>query len=159
MQHFGSRSSERILSAFWSIDCRQWASTDFRNRGKKANKVEAAERGFLNHPVRKVVCIAGAADRGDEWDAGDGDLIAISPANAEGFRFQLGCEKPCFRQRKSVINSAMLTTATGLAANCLTRLEQNQRSNHQSRNGVCPCNVPNCMDCKTDESDDGEIGA
>jgi len=36
----------------------------------------------LNHPVRKVVCIAGAADRGDEWDAGDGDLIAISPANA-----------------------------------------------------------------------------
>jgi hypothetical protein len=36
-------------------DCSQWASTDFRNRGNKANKLGAAERGFLNHPVYKVL--------------------------------------------------------------------------------------------------------
>jgi hypothetical protein len=36
----------------------------------------------LNHPVRKVVCIAGAADCGVVGVVGDGDLIAISPANA-----------------------------------------------------------------------------
>jgi hypothetical protein len=36
----------------------------------------------LNHPVHKLVCIAGAADRGAEGVAGDGDLIAILPANA-----------------------------------------------------------------------------
>jgi len=63
MQRFGSRAPERILSAFWFISCSQWTSTDFRNRGKKANKLGAAERGFLNHPVYKVVRIAGAADR------------------------------------------------------------------------------------------------
>ena len=74
MQRFGSRAPERILSAFWFISCSQWTSTDFRNRGKKANKLGAAERGFLNHPVYKVVCIAGAAKQGVVGVAGDGDL-------------------------------------------------------------------------------------
>jgi hypothetical protein len=36
-------------------DCSQWASTVCENRGKKANKLGAGERGFLNHPVHKVL--------------------------------------------------------------------------------------------------------
>jgi len=58
----------------WFKACRQWASTVYENQGKKANKVEALERGFLNHPVRKLVCIAGAADRARNGTLGRGDV-------------------------------------------------------------------------------------
>jgi hypothetical protein len=44
------------------------------NRGKKANKLGAEEQGFLNHPVHKLVCIAGVVEQGAEGTMGRGDL-------------------------------------------------------------------------------------
>jgi len=53
-------------------DCSQWAITDFRNRGKKANKLWAAEKGFLNHPVHKLVCTGADAPF---WASHDNDSL------------------------------------------------------------------------------------
>jgi hypothetical protein len=70
----------------WSKACVYCTSTDFRNRGKKANKLGAAERGFLHRAVHKLVCTAGGAEQGVAGVADDGDLIAISPASSGNSR-------------------------------------------------------------------------
>jgi len=71
--------------------------------GKKANKVEVLEQGFLNHPVHKLVCTGRAAEQGGAGTLGRGDLIAVSASKRRGFGFGLGVRSPVFRQRRSVV--------------------------------------------------------
>ena len=49
---------------------------------KKPNVIEKNQGRFIGRAVHKLVCTGWAADRGVVGVAGDGDLIAISPANA-----------------------------------------------------------------------------
>src|ERR1700687_4281628 len=55
--------------------------------------------------------------------------------------------------------AAKSAAITSLAALGFPAFPEDERNNHEGRNRIGPCNVPNRVDSKANQSDQGQIGA